>query len=156
MASLLEKRRSPLNTRSSFYEMCITSVMLYGAEVWPMTQELQDTLRKCVRWMLRFTVGVRWQDWGSSKEVARRCNQRERLKKNETEKVTMVWACKKRDSGRDGDPRKDVCWKTKKTWKATFQQYMIKLNIKERDAQDRATSRKIIARLTQIMERDRF
>ena len=46
------------------------SILLYGAETWPLTSRLIDVLHRCDRKMLRYIVGVRWQDGRSSSEVA--------------------------------------------------------------------------------------
>ena len=48
-------------------------LMLYGSQTWAMTKKDEDILRKCDRRMLRYMARVKWQDWVSSEEVARKC-----------------------------------------------------------------------------------
>merc|ERR1711888_70050 len=59
------------------YSACIRSVLLYGAESWPLTQRLEQCIQGCDRRMLRFLVGVSLRDRLSSSEVARRCGLQE-------------------------------------------------------------------------------
>ena len=47
--------------------------MLYGSESWAMTQRDEDIMTKCDRQMLRYMMGLKWQDGVSSEEVAKRC-----------------------------------------------------------------------------------
>ena len=58
IAGLLCKRRIPLRSRSSIYEACIRSVMLYGSETWPFTQHMERSIVSCDRRMLRYLSGV--------------------------------------------------------------------------------------------------
>ena len=48
--------------------------MLYGSETWVTTKMDEDIIRKCDRRMMRrYMARVKWQDGGSSEEVAKRC-----------------------------------------------------------------------------------
>ena len=73
IASLLIKKDIPLRHRGRVYDACVRSVLLYGAESWPMTERIQAILTSCDRRMLRYMAGVVWQDRIGSGEVASRC-----------------------------------------------------------------------------------
>ena len=73
MASLLNNKNIPLKTRSSVYETCVRSVLLYGAETWAMTTKLENVLKTCDYRMMRYMAGVKWQDRISNEEVVERC-----------------------------------------------------------------------------------
>jgi len=62
MASLITNRTISFKIRGSVYESSVRSVMLYGAKTWALTGKLEDILKSCYSRMLRYTVGVRWQD----------------------------------------------------------------------------------------------
>ena len=47
--------------------------MLYGAETWALTDRMTGILVTCDCKMLRYKIGVRWQDGVSSSVVAARC-----------------------------------------------------------------------------------
>ena len=44
IASLLIKKDIPLRHRGRVYDACVRSVLLYGAESWPMTERIQAIL----------------------------------------------------------------------------------------------------------------
>jgi len=73
MASLITKGSIPLKIRGSFYESCVRSVMLYGAETWALTRTMKGILKSCDRRMLKYMARIRWQDRISSEEMAKRC-----------------------------------------------------------------------------------
>ncbi len=47
------------------------SVLLYGAETWAMTKQLEALLIQCDERMLRHLMRIRWQDGISNEEVVR-------------------------------------------------------------------------------------
>ncbi len=65
--------RIELKSRRNVYETCVRSALLCGAETWALTDRLMDLLQSCDRRILRYMVGVKWQDRRSSKEVAEMC-----------------------------------------------------------------------------------
>ncbi len=54
------------------YRACVRSVLLYGAETWATTKQLEVLLIRCYVRMLRYLMGIRWQDGLSNEEVVRR------------------------------------------------------------------------------------
>ncbi len=48
------------------------SVLLYGAETWAMTKQLEALMIPCDVRMLRYLMGIRWRDGVSNEEVVRR------------------------------------------------------------------------------------
>ena len=73
LASLLTNKGIPLKCRAHVYEMCVRSVLIYGAETWPLSLRLVELLRSTDRRMLRYMAKVRLKDKVTSEEVARRC-----------------------------------------------------------------------------------
>ena len=73
IGGLLCDRGIPLKKRASIYEACIMSVLLYGAETWPMTQKVENCIQICDRRMLRYMAGVSLQDRVPSAVVAETC-----------------------------------------------------------------------------------
>jgi len=61
MASLITIRSIPYKDRGSVYEICVRSIMLYGAETWALASKLEDILNRCDRRMLRYMARVRCQ-----------------------------------------------------------------------------------------------
>ena len=72
MSSLLRNRRIPLKKKTHLYTAFICSTLLYGAESWPLTQRLENSIQSCDRRMQRFMVGVFLRDRVSSSEVTLR------------------------------------------------------------------------------------
>ena len=155
IAGLLCNKRIPLRSRSRVYDACIRSVMLYGAETWPLTQRLERSIVSCDRRMLRYMAGVRLQDHVPSLEVANRCElqqisdvlRRRRLgwyghvrRREEGEALATIrnWTVEgRRPRGR---PRK--------TWLDNVKEDMRLLDITDDTALDRETWRIAIARPT--------
>ena len=73
ISSLLMNESLPLKNRARVYDACIRSVLLYGAEGWPMTERVANVLTSCDRRMLRYMAGVTWRDGLRSGEVAEGC-----------------------------------------------------------------------------------
>ena len=73
IASLLINKSLPLKNRARVYDACIRSVLLYGAEGWPVTEKIASILTSCDRRMMRYMAGVTWRDGLRSEEVAERC-----------------------------------------------------------------------------------
>ncbi len=72
LASLLVSQNIPLGSRAQVYRACVRSVLLYGVETWATTKEHEALLIRCDLRMLRYLMGIRWQDGISNKEVVRR------------------------------------------------------------------------------------
>ncbi len=71
LASLLVNQNIPLGSRAQVYRACVRSMLLYGAKTWAMTKELKALLIRCDVRMLRYLMGIRWQDGNSNEEVVR-------------------------------------------------------------------------------------
>ncbi len=54
------------------YRACVRSVLLFGVETWATTKQLEALLIQCNLRMLRYLMGIRWQDEISNEEVVRR------------------------------------------------------------------------------------
>ncbi len=129
-------------------EVCIRSVMLYGAETWALTNKLMEVLRGCDRRMMRYLAGVRWQDRVISEEVARRCGIREIeviLRQRR-----LQWFGHVRRAGQDSvvrtvevEGRRPVD-RPRKTWRKCIEQDLNKLGLREEMAQDRREWRRVI------------
>ncbi len=61
MSGLLTNKAIPLWTRGRVYEVCVRSVMLYGAKIWVMTERLENILRSSDSRMLRYITGIKWE-----------------------------------------------------------------------------------------------
>ena len=59
IAGLLLNKSIPLQNRAKVYDACIRPVILYSAETWPLTQKLEEVLKRCDYRMLRFMAGVK-------------------------------------------------------------------------------------------------
>lgn len=70
--------------------------MFYGAEIWALTRKSMEVLRASYDRMLRYMVGIKWQDGTSSSEVANRCGPGSSAQKG---KSPMVWICKQSRGG---------------------------------------------------------
>ncbi len=70
LASLLVNQNIPLSSRAQVYRVCVRLVLLYGAETWGTTKQLEALLIWCDVRMLRYLIGIRWQV--SNEEVVRR------------------------------------------------------------------------------------
>jgi hypothetical protein len=73
IAWLLLNKGISLTSRGTVYEVCLRSVLLYGAENWALANKLVDVLIRCYRRMLKYMASVTMWDRMSSVEVARRC-----------------------------------------------------------------------------------
>ena len=155
ISSLLTNKSLPLKNRARVYDACIRSVLLYGAEGWPMTERLANVLTSCDRRMLRYMAGVTWRDGLRSEEVAVRCGvemldvvlRRKRLRwfghvkrRGQAEplgKIMELEADGRRPRGRP-----------KKSWRRTVEADMRLMGVSEIDALDRAKWKKQISRQT--------
>ena len=144
IAGLLTNKRIPLKSRAHIYETCIRSVLLYGAESWPLTQRLEKCIQSCDRRMLRYLTGVSLLDRVRSADVAKRCGldeiqdvmRRRRLqwyghvqRRGEGEALSIVrdWEVEgRRPRGRP-----------KKSWLKTIKEDMSQLGIDENLVNDR-------------------
>ena len=155
ISGLLGNRRIPLKNRVHIYTACIRSVLLYGAESWPLTQRLEQCIQSCDRRMLRFLAGVSLRDRVSSAEVARRCGLQEisdvarvrRLqwfghvqRRGEGEPLSVVYGWQVEGRRPRGRP--------KKSWTKTVEEDMRLLGIHETLASDRQSWRAAVNRPT--------
>lgn len=153
MSSLLTNGGIPLKCRAQVYEMCVRSVLLYGAETWPLTQKLTEQIRGCDRRMMRFMAQVKLKDRIRSEEVERRCGlpevslrlRQKRLRwfghvKRATTGSIIGEVCQLSVDGRrpTGRPRK--------TWYGCVREDLAKGNIEEDTALDREKWRRVIAK----------
>jgi len=80
--------------------------MLYGAETWAETGQLEDILKSCYRRMLRYMAGERWQDRISSGKKMWFENETGHIEK---EKVAMVWLRENGNKGRSVEINGSIC-----------------------------------------------
>ena len=157
IAGLLCNQRIPLRSRSSIYEACIRSVMLYGSETWPLTQHMERSIVSCDRRMLRYMAGVRLQDHVQSAVVAERCGLRQISDVLRTRRLGWYGHVRRREEGEVLATIRD--WtvegrrprgRPRKTWMDNVREDMRVLNITDETAQDREKWRSAIARLTPL------
>ena len=60
----------PLEERAKAYCACVRPAMLYAAEIWALTERLEELLASCNNGMMS---RVRWKDRITNEEVRRRC-----------------------------------------------------------------------------------
>ena len=155
ISSLLINKCLPLKNRARVYDACIRSVLLYGAEGWPMTERITSILTSCDRRMLRYMAGVTWRDGLRSEEVAERCGvetldvllRRRRLRwfghvkrRGQEEPLGRILDLEVDGRRPRGRPRK--------SWRKTVEADMRLVGVSETDALDRAKWRKQISRQT--------
>ena len=155
IAGLLGNRRIPLKNRAPIYAACIRSVLLYGAESWPLTQRLEQCIQSCDRRMLRFLAGVSLRDRVSSAEVARRCGLQEISDVARVRRLQWFGHVQRRG---EGEPLSVVRgWQVegrrprgrpKKSWTKTIEEDMRLLGIDETLASDRQRWREAVNRPT--------
>ena len=143
MASLLVNRHIGLRTRGRIYEACIRSAMLYGSETWALTDRLKEVLCSSDRRMLRYMVGVRWQESRSNQEVADMCGLEDLSAKLRKRRLTWFGHVKRAEGGllleveeMRVEGRRPV-GRPKKRWKDCVTEDMNFLGIDERVIQDR-------------------
>ena len=157
IAGLLCNRRIPLRSRSSIYDACIRSVMLYGSETWPLTQHMEKSLISCDRRMLRYMAGVRLQDHVPSSAVAERCGLRQINDVLRIRRLRWYGHVRRREDGEALATIRD--WtvdgrrprgRPRKSWMDNVKDDMRVLNITDEIARDRERWRSAIARLTPL------
>ena len=155
IAGLLCNKRLPIHSRSRVYDACIRSVMLYGAETWPLTQRLERSIISCDRRMLRYMTGVRLQDHVPSLEVAGRCELHQISDVLRKRRLGWYGHVKRRGEGEALATIRD--WtvegrrprgRPRKTWLDNVREDMRLLGITEEMALDREMWRSAIARPT--------
>ena len=155
ISSLLLNKSLPLKNRARVYDACIRSVLLYGAEGWPVTERVANILTSCDRRMLRYMAGVTWRDRLRSEEVAERCGvdtldvllRRRRLRwfghvkrRGQEEPLSKIMELEVDGRRPRGCP--------KKSWRKIVEADMRLVGVSEVDALDRAKWRKQISRQT--------
>ncbi len=113
ISNLLVNRNIGLRSRGRVYEACVRSALLYGAETWALTNRLMEVQRSCDRRMLRYMVGVRWQDGRSSSEVAEMCGVEDLSAKLRQRRLRWFGHAERAGGGAlnevwDGDRREDL------------------------------------------------
>ena len=155
IAGLLCNKRIPLRSRSNIYDACIRSVMLYGAETWPLTQRLERVIVSCDRRMLRYMAGVRLQEHVPSEEVASRCGLRQISEVLRTRRLRWYGHVRRREEGEPLATVRD--WEVqgrrprgrpRKTWMDNVKEDMRMLNLTDDMIEDRQMWRNAIARQT--------
>ena len=155
ISGLLGNKRIPLKNRAHIYSACIRSVLLYGAESWPLTQRLEKCIQSCDRRMLRFLTGVSLLDRVSSAEVARRCGLPEIADAARVRRLQWFGHVCRRAEGEPLSVVRD--WQVegrrprgrpKKSWTKTIEEDMRLLGIDEALASDRQSWRAAVNRPT--------
>ena len=155
IVGLLCNKRIPLKSRSNIYDACVRSVMLYGAETWPLTQRLEKVIVSCDRRMLRYMAGVRLQEHVPSEEVADRCGLRQISDVLRTTRLRWYGHVKRREEGEALATVRD--WtvegrrprgRPRKTWMDNVREDMRSLNLTEDMTEDRQIWKNAIARRT--------
>ena len=155
ICGLLCIKRIPLKIRANIYDACIRSVLLYGAESWPLTQRLEQCIQSCDRRLLRYMSGVSLRDGVCSAEVARRCGLREILEVVRVRRLQWFGHVKRKGEGEELSlvlnwhvegrrPR----GRPKKSWLNVIREDLRKLGINEDLADDRCGWRAAINRPT--------
>ena len=155
ITGLLCNKRIPLKSRSSIYDACVRSVMLYGSETWPLTQRLEKVIVSCDRRMLRYMAGVRLQDHIPSEVVAGRCGLRQISDVLRTKRLRWYGHVRRRE---DGEPLATVRdWtvegrrprgRPRKTWLDNVREDMRAWNLTDDMTEDRQMWKNAIARQT--------
>ena len=99
IAGLLCNRWIPLKSRGNISDACIRSVILYGAESWPLTQRLEKCIHSCDRRLLRNMSGVSLRDKVSSTEVAQRCGLEDLLEVKRVRRLQWFGHVNRREEG---------------------------------------------------------
>ncbi len=60
--NLVMNSNLPLSLKRKVYNQCILPVLMYGAETWRLTKELERKLRSAQRGMERRMLGITWRD----------------------------------------------------------------------------------------------
>ncbi len=156
ISSLLVNRNIEQRSRGRVYEACVRSALLYGAETWALTNRLMEVLRSCDRRMLRYVVGVRWQDGRSSGEVAEMCGVEDLSAKLRQRRLRWFGHVERAGGGALNEVRelrvegRRLPGKPKKKWSGCVREDMNLLEKEEHMAQDRKLWRTVIARLTPL------
>ena len=155
IAGLLADKRIPIKNRSHIYAACIRSVLLYGAESWPLTERMEKCIQSCDRRMLRFLTGVSLLDRIRSVEVAERCGLDEIQNVMRVRRLRWYGHVQRREEGEalsiirdwevEGRRRRG---RPKKSWLKTIKDDMRLLGINEDLASDRRRWRVAIHRPT--------
>jgi len=125
---------------------------LYCAETWALTGKFEDILKSCDSRILRYMARVRWQDWISSEEVAKRCDLK--MTQHKLRQKRLQWFGHVRRETEGGvlrlveDMEVSGKWKVqrpKKTWKDIVKRDFELIAVDESVALDRGRWRKIIS-----------
>ena len=144
LAAVMMRRDIPLNLRLSLYRSTIRPVLLYGSETWPMTQALENQIRRTDLKMLKWIQRLHTEDRISTEEILKRSNmldigtvmQQHRLryfghvKRSQDHLIQEVVNLEVEGKRPRGRPRK--------TWCQTIQSDMREFNLAEIDASDRS------------------
>ena len=152
IAGLLLNKSIPLQNRAKVYDACIRPVILYSAETWPLTQKLEEVLKRCDYRMLRFMAGVKWEDGLSNDEVAMRCGLQKLDQKLVTQRLRWFGHVTRRE---EENPTKEILnievegrrpvGRPRKTWRRCVDEDMARLGVGEESALDRVEWRRLIS-----------
>ncbi len=70
LASLLVNQNNLLGSRAQVYRANVRLVLLYGAEIWAMTKQLEALLIWCDVRILKYLMAIRWQDGISNEDIS--------------------------------------------------------------------------------------
>ena len=73
LARLLVNQGIPLANRAQVLQAWVRPVLLYGAEIWALTKQLEILVRSCDARILRYMTNTRGEDQAPNNEVGRRC-----------------------------------------------------------------------------------
>ena len=154
IASILMQKNIALSSRSQLFKSCVRPVLLYASETWPVTQTIENLIRRTEMKMLRWMLHLRLTDRVSNDEILRRLNLEdisEALRKNR-----LRWFG---HTERSKDPNivavkhltvegKLPRGRPKTTWFKTIEKDLEAKSLHQEDAQDRIRWRHSINRQT--------
>lgn len=144
-------RRMPRKLKIKIYETVIRPVMLYGAETWALRKKEEEMMERTEMRMLRWMLGISLRDRLRNEEIRRRAGivkisdkireARLRwyghvLRKPEGEAVKRVW--RQPVVGRRSRGRQRLRWRDR------VERDMMEVGLREEDAEERQTWRRLI------------
>ena len=155
ISGLLVNSRIPLISRAKVYCACVRPVMMYGAETWPVTREIERMIRQNDCRMLRYMCQVRWEDRVTDEEVMRRCGVEDVTEVVNRSRLRWYGHVRRREGGHIIRRAMDMAvegvrprGRPRKTWKKGIVEVMNKRNLGEGNVLDRREWERLIARPT--------
>ena len=155
IAGMLVNRRIPLRGRVKIYCACVRPVMLYGAETWSTTKEIEKMIKQNDCRMLRYMGHVKWEDGVSNEEVMKRCGVEDVLKVLRRYRLRWYGHVRRREEGHIIRRAAELVvegrgyrGRPRKTWYRCVQEDMKSLNLQEENVHDRKKWESLIGRPT--------